>query len=185
MRVLYGLERLPHSVDASHLPGVELGAAALRLNSMPVPPVVLAGVGTGHAGRMSAVRAWLHAGCGDYGRARRRWVDAYLGWAELALAGATGLERFRGVYAVEDWVWSAPRPLPRAWVPGATGFVDFALWDGATLTAVCLGAAPGGLGGARVVGADWRPQGSFWHGETVPRSPFRRADLLVRSGGPP
>lgn len=180
MRVLYGLERVPRSVDASRLPGVELGAAPLRLNSEPVPPVVLAGAAPGHAGRMAAARAWLHAACGDYAGARRRWVDAYLAWAEAAVADVAGLERFRGVYAAEDWVWSALRPLPRAWLPGSAGFVDFALWDGATVTAVCLAATPGGLDGVHVVGAAWRPDGSFWRGETVPRSPFRRRDLLVR-----
>lgn len=180
MRVLYGLERLPRSAGAGRLPCVELGAAPLRLNSVPVPPVVLAGAGPGHAGRIAAARAWLHAACGDYAGARRRWVDAYLEWAEAALAGAAGLERFRGVYAAEDWVWSAPRPLPRAWLPDAAGFVDFALWDGAAVTAVCLGAVPGGLGDVRVVGPAWRPEGTFWCSEAVPRSPFRRGDLLVR-----
>lgn len=180
MRVLYGLERVPRSVDAGRLPCVEFGAAPLRLNSVPVPPVVLAGVGPGHAGRMAAARAWLHAACGDYAGARRRWVEGYLKWAEAAVAGAGGLERFRSVYAAEDWVWSALRPLPRAWLPGAVGFVDFALWDGAAVTAVCLGEAPRGLGDVRVAGADWRPEGAFWRDEVIPRSPFRRADLLVR-----
>ena len=84
------------------------------------------------------------------------------------------------MYAAEDWVWSAPRPLPRAWLPGAAGFVDFALWDGVAVTAVCLGGVPGGLGAVRVVGEGWRPEGAFWCGEAVPRSPFRRGDLLVR-----
>ncbi len=184
MRVLYGLERVPQSVDVDRLPSVELGAAPLRLNSVPVPPVVLAGVGPGHAGRVLAARAWLHAACGDYARARRRWVDGYLDWAEAALAGAAlagaaGLEGFRDVYALEDWVWSALRPLPRAWLPGAEGYVDFALWDGAAVTAVCLGAVPRGLRDVRVVGPAWRPEGGYWQGETVPRSPFRRWDFLT------
>ena len=108
---------------------------------------------------------------------------------------AAGLARFDGLYAPEDWVWSAPRPLPRAWVPGAGGLVfaevAFRLAEGPV--AVVLG-EPGQeaallaagvavrrvepsvlAGGAAVVGAALGE--GFWRfevGERVPVSPFRR-----------
>ncbi len=182
MRVLYGLDRLPRSVDTSRLPAVTLGAAPLRLNSVPVPPVVLAGAGAGHAGRMRAARAWLHAACGDYAGARRRWIDSYLDWAEAAVSDAPALDRYGGVYEPEDWLWSALRPLPRAWLPGAGHSVDFAFWNGQILTAVCLGTATDLPETADVqrVGPTWRPDAAYCLGEILPRSPFRRSDLLER-----
>ena len=135
MRVLYGLERLPRSLslDDPRLPGVELGAAPLRLNTDPVPAAVLAEAGEGHAARLAAMEAWLQSFCGDYAAAPRRFIADYLAFIAGELdrhrdALAAGLARFDGLYAVEDWTWSALRPLPRAWLGGVR--LAMAFWDG-------------------------------------------------------
>ena len=167
MRLLFGLDRVPSSLPFDHkrLPGVVVGSAPLRLNTVPVPPAVLGDAGDGHAARLEAMREWLQAQCGDYAVADRRFMAGYLAAAVAQVeaqrdALAAGLQRFGGLYAVEDWVWSAPRPLPRAWRLGEDGPVRLGtvFWDG-----------------HRVVPADdGPPVAEFWRGETLPRSPFRR-----------
>ncbi len=195
MRVLYGLDRIPRSLspDDPRLPGVTLGPAPLRLNSYPVPGAILAGAGNGHLARRAAATAWLQGQCGDYAAGPRRFIAEYmdfvadeLGRRHAALAAALG--RYDGVYAVEDWTWSALRPLPRAWVAsdGEMVRMDVAFWDGRTLTAVLLGEAPAPAGlavirpGTRTL-TDVLPAAfrDFWRGETLPRSPFRRPELLL------
>jgi hypothetical protein len=171
MRVLYGLERLPRSLslDDPRLPAVELGAGPLRLNTDPVPPAVLAEAGEGHAARFAAMTAWLQSFCGDYATAQRRFIVDYLAFIAAELdenrdALQAGLARYDGLYAVEDWAWSALRPLPRAWLGGAR--LDMAFWDGSEL----IGIDPAN----RRLPDSFR---AFWAGEVLPRSPFRRPPL--------
>ena len=173
MRVVYGLERLPRSMslDDPRLPSVELGPAALRLNSFAVPDPVLAEAGEGHAARAAAMTAWLLSFCGDYAAAPRRFIASYMDFIadEVRRNGdalAADLARYHGLYAVEDWTWSALRPLPRAWIGGER--IAMAFWDGSEIIALDP-AAP-------ELSAKFR---AFWTGETLPKSPFRRPALLI------
>jgi hypothetical protein len=197
-RILYGLDRLPASISAedARLPGIRLAHAPLRLNSEALPPEAIPDALEGHAARVEAMRAWLAAACGDYARRSREFIDAYLVFVAGCIARhREGLEerlaRFEGLYAAEDWFWSAPRPLPRAWlpVPGGAAPVDIAFWDGSHLIAVALGETGRSLPGVEtiaVTAADLRtPEtlfaarfpgvfAEFWSGETLPVTPFRR-----------
>ena len=150
-RIPFGLDRLPGALapDDPRLPAAEVGAGTLRLNSEPLPPAVLAAAGEGHDGRVAALLAWLEAGCGDYARPLVDFMRSYVGFLETALAArheelAAALTRFDGLYAPRDWLWSAPRPLPRAWLPTPQGpcKAGVAFWiDGAPLA---IGLDPGG-----------------------------------------
>jgi hypothetical protein len=176
-RILYGLDRLPAtlSADDARLPGVDAGAAPLRLNSVPLPADAWDAAGGGdHAARMDAVRSWLLGACGDYNAALRRGVTRYLDAVEAHVAPhrdalASGLARFHGLYRPEDWCWSALRPLPRAWwrQNGEWTRADLAFWDGNEIIVM----------GARDFDVGELPAAfqHFWTGETLPVSPFRRA----------
>ncbi len=173
MRVLYGLERLPRSLSADdpRLPCVELGAAPLRLNSHEVPAAVLAEAGEGHSARVAAMTSWLQSLCGDYAAASRRFVAEYMAFIAAELdrrrdALAAGLARYDGLYAVEDWTWSALRPLPRAWIGRER--IAMAFWDGQAVVAVDP-ANP-------VLSGIFR---EFWEAEVLPRSPFRRPAIAL------
>lgn len=179
LRILYGLDRLPSTLaaDDDRLPAVDLGAAPLRLNSVPLPVAAWdAAAGdhpADHAARMAAVRSWLLAGCGDYNQVLRQGITHYL---DAIAAHAThhrdalaaGLARFHGLYRVEDWCWSALRPMPRAWwhQDGAWMRADLAFWDGTTV--IAMRARDFDTGDLPV------PFQHFWNGETLPVSPFRR-----------
>lgn len=200
MRLLFGMDRLPRSAspDNPRLPGVTLAAAPLRLNSEPLPAEQAAAGQGGHAARMAAAEAWLAAACGSYVPLRQRFVAFWLRFAAAHVASHRAeleqrLARFDGLYAAEDFVWSALRPLPRALLPAGDGMVpvDFAFWDGTRLVAVLLGEAPdiavGGVAQCRLTAGDMErnpeavvaerfPAGMlrFWEGETLPMTPFRR-----------
>lgn len=201
-RILFGLDRLPRTMTAEdpRLAGVPAGPGLLRLNTEPVPPSAQAEAAADHAARVAAMQRWLEGACGDYARVRRRFVAAYLGFlaAEIArhrAALAAGLARFDGLYAPEDWVWSAPRPLPRAWlpVPGGHVFAEvaFRLETGplalvlaeaereaplrAAGIAVCR-IGPEALADGEALGATLEDAfRRFWGSECLPVSPFRRA----------
>lgn len=210
-RILYGLDRLPRGMapDDPRLPGVAEAGGLLRLNTIPLPRAVQAEAAPTHPARIAAMRSWLEDSCGDYARTRRAFVAAYLDLIAEQIARhrpalEAGLARFGGLYAPEDWFWSAPRPLPRAWLPSPSGPVfaeiAFRLADGplalvfadrapepalraAGITLCHLGrdalcdraALEAALGDTP--GAFW--PGAFWENEVLPRSPFRRdvADL--------
>ncbi|HET8995576.1 MAG TPA: hypothetical protein VFN42_02815 [Acetobacteraceae bacterium] len=201
MRVLFGMDRLPRSLrpDDPRLPSVTLTAAPLRLNSEPLPPETVAAGQGGHAARIAASEAWLTAACGSYAPLRQRFIAFWLRFAGAHVAAHRAelqekLRPFDGLYAPEDFVWSALRPLPRALLPSGDGVVpvDAAFWDGTRLTAVLLGDAPDvaidGVGVCRLRAADLDSDGPalvaqrlpagflrFWLGETLPMTPFRRA----------
>jgi hypothetical protein len=184
VRILYGLDRLPNTpaADDARLPGVDLDAAPLRLNSFPLPVADWAGGEADHAARMAAVRAWLLASCGDYNVALRRAVTLYLDTIAAHVTRhrdtlATGLVRFHGLYRVEDWFWSALRPLPRAWwqQDGSWMRADLAFWNGNGV--IAIRSRDFDTGGLPV------PFQHFWNGQTLPVSPFRRTlpdELLLR-----
>ncbi len=197
----FGLDRLPESLaaDDPRLPAAMVGAETLRLNSEPLPPAVLAAAGDGHDDHVAALRRWLEAGCGDYARPLIRFMRAYVDFLEATLAArhaelAAGLARFDGLYAPRDFLWSAPRPLPRAWLPTPQGprKAAIAFWiDGAPLA---IGLDPGGresaaLRAAGIAVADPAPEAlppafhRFWDGQTLPASPFRRP--VPRAPRPP
>jgi hypothetical protein len=173
VRILYGLETLPRDLQNPRLPAVTVGPAMLRLNSAPLP-ADLVPAEPGHTARIAALRDWLLGQCGDYAADRRRFVASYLDWAAGAIAAHRAeleqkLARFDGLFAAEDFFWSAPRPLPRAWLPQAGGWerADLVFWDGRPALRIDPALPP-----------DVQlPDGllRFWNGETLPTSPFRRA----------
>jgi len=172
VRLLFGLETLPRDPDNPRLPSVTVGAAILRLNSEPLP-ADLAPVEPSHAARLAALRDWLLAQCGDYAVHRRRFVARYLDWVAARIAAhrpelQQRLACFDGLYAPEDFLWSAPRPLPRAWLEsdGQWQRLDMLFWDGAA-------ALP--IDPARAVDGQLPEKFKrFWDGERLPKSPFRR-----------
>ena len=175
-RILHGLDRVPSTLapDDERLPAVILSAAPLRLNSEPLPADAWGAAEADHTTRVEAVRAWLLADCGDYNAALRRGVARYLDAIAAHVAHhhdalTTGLARFHGLYRAEDWYWSAPRPLPRAWwhQDGAWVRADLAFWDGDTVIAMRARDFDSGDLPA--------PLRRFWLGQTLPVSPFRRA----------
>jgi hypothetical protein len=206
-RILFGLDRLPRglAVEDPRLPGVPAGGGLLRLNTDPLPPSAMTEAAGDHPARLAALRGWLEGSCGDYARPRRRFVAIYLDFvaAELARHRAeleAGLARFDGLYVPEDWLWSAPRPLPRAWLPTPDGPVfaeiAFRLQDGplALVLAEPEREAPlraAGIAVCRIdpdlpagdVGAVLGPAFvRFWTGERLPRSPFRRPLMPAGTG---
>jgi hypothetical protein len=188
MRILYGLDRLPSTLaaDDARLPGTELTATPLRLNSQPLPPDAWDAGAVDHASRIAAVRSWLLAGCGDYNEPLRRGVAHYLDAIAAHVERhrdtlAAGLARFHGLYRVEDWCWSALRPLPRAWWRQDDAWVraDLAFWNGDAVIATR----------ARDFDSKELPIAlqQFWTDEILPVSPFRRAfpaGLWLRPSSP-
>jgi hypothetical protein len=174
-RIVYGLDRLPATLafDDARLPAVDVGAAPLRLNSLPLPVDAWGSAETDHRARMAALRAWLLVSCGDYNAALRRGVSRYLDAVAAHVARhrealAADLVRFHGLYQPEDRCWSALRPLPRAWwrQDGSWVRAELAFWDGNDVIIVRSSdfdtdELPG-------------PLQHFWNGERLPVSPFRR-----------
>ena len=198
MRIPFAMDRLPRglSADDPRIPGVTVGAEPLRLNTEPLPAEAMASATGDHAARVAAMRSYLHSLCGDYAPVRLRFADVYLD-AVAAHVDAhrdevgRALQRFDGLYAPEDWLWSALRPLPRALLRGNGGMagVDFAFWDGTRAVAIDLGSGrdPPGIAVCRVTPAMLAGEPlallhalpdvfrDFWRGEVLPRSPFRRS----------
>jgi hypothetical protein len=190
LRIPYGLDRLPRD---PHLRSVEVGDEPLRLNSEPVPVDAMPLTVGDHAARVTAAVDWLSSQCGDYAPLRRQFIASYFAFiaAEIEAYRAElvdGLKRFDGLYAPDDFLWSALRPLPRGWVPVDDRFLpaDMVFWDGTRPIAIELSARETerekalSAAGVRVYrmepGALLLPgpfQG-FWRGVTLPSSPFRR-----------
>ncbi len=177
MRLLFGLERVPASMaeDDPRLPSVELAQTPLRLNSLPLPQAAWGADVASHQGKVAATTAWLQAQCGDYNAGLRRAVarvlDAYAAQIDLHRAEiAADLARFDGLYRPEDLLWSALRPLPRAWwrQGGQWQRADLAFWDGRHMHAVLPRAVDGDAWGVVAPFA-----GRFWQANGLPMSPFR------------
>lgn len=98
-----------------------------------------------HAARVAASKAWLHALCGDYAPLRRKFIDAYFDLIAAAIETqrtelADRLAPYDGLYAPDDFLWSALRPLPRGWVIAGQQLLraDVVFWDGQQAIAVEL-----------------------------------------------
>jgi hypothetical protein len=203
MRIPFGLERLPRSIrlDDPQLPTAAAGADVLRLNTEPLPQVAMPDIAGDHHVQVAAAMEWLVSLCGDYAKPRRRFVTTYFAFLTAQIAAhraalAENLARYDGLYTPDDWFWSAPRPLPRAWLPGPDGMLpaEIAFWDGAqsltiefaardTPRQAALEAAgvqvlrigPETLADPEALGAILPAQfHAFWHGRVLPASPFRR-----------
>jgi hypothetical protein len=195
LRIPFGLDRLPRDPT---LRSVEVGDKPLRLNTDPIPADAMPLATGDHAARVAAALAWLEGLCGDYAPLRRQFIAAYFRFIAATIdAHHTELvERLRpydGLYAPEDFLWSALRPLPRGWVPFGERWMaaDVVFWDGAQAIAIELGARDTdrqrallaqGIVTLRIAPADFDRLGAilprcfhrFWDGETLPSSPFRR-----------
>ena len=106
------------------------------------------------ADRVSLLRAAFEDLCGLWWPAGRRFVAKYFELVaslveEHRCALESRLAEFGALYHYRDWIYSAPAPLPRAWIPVAQtrnpapspeSFVacDFAFWTGDTIIAVCV-----------------------------------------------
>ncbi|HSZ94133.1 MAG TPA: hypothetical protein VK822_32690, partial [Acetobacteraceae bacterium] len=144
-------------------------------------------------------KAWLESLCGDYAPLRRQFVDAYLRCVAAQIEAhraelAARLAPYDGLYAPDDFLWSALRPLPRGWVPAGDQLLpaDMVFWDGAELIAIELAARDtdrqrallaAGVTACRIEPSKFRRLDAelpsvflrFWEVATLPSSPFRRA----------
>jgi hypothetical protein len=201
LRIPYGLDRLPRSIalDDPRLRCAVAGDEPLRLNSEPVAPDAMPLAIGDHAARVAAAKVWLESLCGDYAPLRRQFVDAYLrcvaAQIETHRAELTArLEPYDGLYAPDDFLWSALRPLPRGWVPAGGQLLpaDMVFWDGAQPIAIELAARDterqrallaAGVTACRIEPSKFRRLDAelpsvflrFWEVATLPSSPFRRA----------
>ena len=191
LRIPYGLDRLPRDPA---LRSVEVGGEPLRLNSEPVPADAMPLAVGDHGARVAAAREWLQSLCGDYAPLRRQFIDAYLRFIAARIEAhreelVERLKPYDGLYAPEDFLWSALRPLPRGWVQSLPADVVF--WDGMQPIAIELGTRdtdrqrallavgatvqriePGMFARlATVLPAAFR---NSWEGQALPSSPFRR-----------
>ena len=177
---------------------VEVGKSPLRLNTEPVPPDAMPLATGDHAARVTAAVAWLESLCGDYAPLRRQFVAAYFRFAASVIDAHRAelrarLKQYDGLYAPEDLLWSALRPLPRGWVPVGERWLaaDVVFWDGVLPIAIELGAREtdrqqvllaADVATLRIEPAEFdrldailpRSFQEFWDGETLPLSPFRR-----------
>jgi hypothetical protein len=200
LRIPYGLDRLPRTLrlDDPRLPAVSVGDVPLRLNSEALPPAAMPDAMGDHTARVVAMTVWLQGLCGDYAPLRQRFIAAYVACvgAEIAAQRAAlvdALRRYDGLYAPEDFLWSAPRPLPRAWLPAGNEqmFAEIAFWDGVRPVAIELSAREtprqAALQAAGIAVVRLEPEAlgdlparlpglvrGFWRGERLPMSPFRR-----------
>lgn len=202
-RIPFGLDRLPQSIgiDDPRLPAAPADASPLRLNTEPLPPAAMPDAAGDHAAHVAAAIDWLTAQCGDYAPLRRRFITTYFAFLAAQLdahraALAADLARYDGLYTPDDFLWSALRPLPRAWLPSPTGplSAEIAFWDGTQPLAIELSArdtprqaalhaaslqvlriTPDTLADPAKLGALLPPPfHAFWQGKTLPASPFRR-----------
>ncbi len=89
------------------------------------------------------LRDQLQRLCDPWTPHQARFIAQYVGFIAATIAAEAPvlearLARFGGLYRVADFGYSALRPLPRAHLPDATGWiaVDAAFWTGAALVAV-------------------------------------------------
>ncbi len=204
LRIPFGLDRLPHAtgVDDPRLPVALAGPAPLRLNTEPLPPSAMPEVAGEHAEQVATATDWLASRCGDYAPLRRRFITTYFAFLAAELdahraALSADLARFDGIYGPDDWLWSALRPLPRAWLASPNGLLmaEIAFWDGTQPLAIDLSVrdtprhaalhaagipvlriGPDELADPAALGALLpAPFQGFWRGQALPASPFRRA----------
>ena len=189
MLIPFGVDRVPRD---PRLRCVEVGNAPLRLSSEPVPADAMPPATGDHVARVAAAVAWLGSQCGDYAPLRRQFIAAYFCLLAEQIevhreALAERLKPYDGLFAPEDFLWSALRPLPRGWVPVGGMFLpaDVVFWDGERVMAIEVAARDTdrqrALQAAGVmvwrmlpdaVGAELFPP--RWGEQMLPSSPFRR-----------
>ena len=200
MRIPYGLDRLPRSIalDDPRLRCAEVGGEPLRLNSEPVPADAMPLAIGDHAARVTAAKEWLEGLCGDYAPLRRQFIAAYFRCIAAQIEAhreelAERVKPYDGLYAPEDFLWSALRPLPRGWVPVGEALLpaDMVFWDGARAIAIELSVretekqkalAAAGVSVCRIEPGKFDRLGEvlpryflhFWQDQALPSSPFRR-----------
>ena len=192
IRIPFGLDHLPRRIalDDRRLRAASVDVAPLRLNSEPLPADELPAVAADHATRVTAALQWLNNLCGDYAPLRRHFITAYFDFlaahiAEHRTALVESLARYDGLYSPDDWLWSALRPLPRAWLPAGDQMLpaDVAFWDGTQPIAFERDSqrrsALHDAGIALIDSIDQLPDGFrfFWRDQTLPMSPFRRPSI--------
>jgi hypothetical protein len=198
-RIPFGLDRLPRTIalDDPRLRCATVDDEPLRLNSEPVPQDAMPLAIGDHAARVAAAIDWLTGLCGDYAPLRRQFIAAYFGTiaAQLEARRADLVERLKpydGLYAPEDFLWSALVPLPRGWVPVNDQVLpaDMVFWDGTQPIAIEIAprttARQSALESAGVLVLRIEPGTMnvgpclpdsfqhFWQGQILPSSPFRR-----------
>ena len=188
----YGLARLPRD---PRLRCVELSDQPLRLNSEPVPADVMPPNVGDHAARVAAAQEWLNAQCGDYAPLRRQFIAAYFRFIAEQIDAHRAelieyLKPYDGLYAPDDFFWSALRPLPRGWVPIGDRYLpaDVVFWDGTQAIAIQVSEHDTDkqrallAAGIKVSGGepDMLPEQfhAFWNAQRLPSSPFRRPTPL-------
>ena len=162
----------------------------------------------GSADPFDAIRQHLSGLCGTWSRTPQRFLEHYFTEVEAVVEEARDelsliLSPYHGLFTYRDWRYSAPKPLPRAFLPLSDAFlqVEFAFWLGDRLLAVQseLGAltpraaaertarlARAGIESVSYGLADLVPgnralltqilgrQGlAFWSGEILPAGPLR------------
>jgi hypothetical protein len=150
-----------------------------------------------HAARVAAAIDWLTGLCGDYAPLRRQFIAAYFSYiaTQLDAHRADLVERlnpYDGLYAPDDFLWSALMPLPRGWVPAGDLLLpaDIVFWDGTQPIAVEISprttARQSALDAAGVLVLRIEPATMnvgpslpesfqrFWQDQLLPSSPFRR-----------
>ena len=183
--------------------------APLRFNTMPwafpeEPDLIALGE---RSQRLDFLREHLKSLCPLWDRLPRLFLDAYFRHTEECIAEnraeleATA-DRLGGLFAPEDWSYSALCPLPRAHLSTDTDFsMDFAFWTGETLCAVAITGTEtpnrarreslrrlreSGIAVIEIAGTDLPHDGmralsaqlpapfhEFWKTERLPSSPFR------------
>jgi hypothetical protein len=190
------------ALDDPRLRSVLIGDEPLRLNSEPVPADAMPLAIGDHAARVAAIKDWLMSLCGEYAPLRRQFIAGYFDFLTGQLSRyrdelAERLKPYDGLYAPEDFLWSALRPLPRGWISANDKWLlaDMVFWDGAQAIAVelspramdrehALAAAgiavcriePSTLTGEPSQLGEILPHGfrRFWDAQMLPSSPFRR-----------
>ena len=150
-----------------------------------------------HAARVVAAIDWLTDLCGDYAPLRRQFIAAYFSVIATQLEAhrldlVEQMNRYDGLYAPEDFLWSALMPLPRGWVPVVDELLpaDVVFWDGMQPIAIEIAsrrtARQSALDAAGVLVLRIEPGTMdvgpclpdsfqhFWQGQILPSSPFRR-----------
>lgn len=205
------LVKIQYGTSAPHPDGpsvtIELGAP-LRLNNSAYTfgDIPESGIGTTTPERLAFLRGHLIDLCDLWAKRPRQFVDLYFRWIDTVIerdraAIDERLRRFGGLFARQDYAFSALRPLPRAHLPAR---VDFAFWTGERLVAVDIvgddARRPAGPSIHRleipdaVVARDdpaaldmaLPPEfAAFWQSEALPSGPFKASALgEFRLGAP-
>jgi hypothetical protein len=210
----YGIAELPAGRTADWLAAspppfpcevIDVGTGrALKLNNSRYGSDFAAG----SADPFDAIRQHLSGLCGTWSRTPQRFLDYYFAEVEAVVEEARDelsriLSPYHGLFTYRDWRYSAPKPLPRAFLPLSDAFVqvEFAFWLGNRLLAVqsepgaltpraaaeltahlaragieCVSYGLGDLvpGNRALLTQMLGRQGlAFWSGETLPAGPFR------------